>query len=139
MKAPTLLAVEAAPEAFTELLELGRRQGIRIGWLDWRQEPIDWPGSLREPLAAGAERAGIVAPGGAVVGRRRAGPAHLRDVVRSHFLGCHLVLVRGLAGVPRLEALDSGFRLEGARLVRSFADAGKLLEELRRPRWRSGR
>jgi hypothetical protein len=62
----------------------------------------------------------------------------LRDLLREHFLGCTLVLVRGIEGWPRLEPGGEGLVLAESASRRRALDAGSLLAELARPRWRFG-
>ena len=65
------------------------------------------------------------------------GPAVVDDLLREHFRGCRLVLVRGGEGLPRLEADGDGWRLAtpgGWAVRRSTAE---LVADLGRPAfWR---
>ncbi len=140
--------MEAPPEAFAPLVAAARALGLRVGWLDLGLETE--PGA---PLAAAAELGVLraVAVGTGCTGHGRtvavkplAGAPVLKDLLREHFLGCALVLVRGateasdalLAAAPRLSASADGYRLAGAApgspSVALTAEA--LAARLRRPR-----
>jgi hypothetical protein len=60
----------------------------------------------------------------------------LLDLLREHFLGCVVVLVRGREGRPRLSPAPGGFRLETGSAPGRELEAGALLAELARPRHR---
>lgn len=144
MKRIHLLCHDGGPEALAPLFEAARREGLRVGWLDLAaagEEAV--PPALGPALEGGAFRAAAVAPGRTVAAKARSGPPVLRDLLREHFLGCALVVVRPagggeahpeLEGAPRLEAEGGRFRVvppAGAALELS-ADA--LAGRLRRPR-----
>lgn len=148
MKTPHLARVEAPPEAFAPLVAAARALGLRAGWLDLGLEVE--PGA---PLAAAADlgvlRAVAVGTGCTGLGRTvavkpLAGAPVLKDLLREHFLGCALVLVRGaseasdplLATAARLTPVAEGFRLEGAAPspVALTLTAEALASRLRRPR-----
>jgi hypothetical protein len=44
--------------------------------------------------------------------KSRRGPPVLRDLLREHFRGCRVVLVRGEAPLPTLRSHGSGWELE---------------------------
>ena len=104
MKAPHLLGVTTAPARFHALFDAAREVGLRVGWLDLVTEDPVAPG-VGEAADLGAARSVAAGPQATVAVKRRKGPAVLHDLLREHFLGCCLVLVRGaLAQAPRLEA-----------------------------------
>ncbi len=138
MKAPVMVSVALPCDAWRELLEAADRRGVRVGWLEWSERPLEVPIEVGRPLTAGCDRAVIVGADGALVLRKRRGPASLPDVIRSHLLGCELVLLHGIEGIPRLERRNDGYRLVGARGERLFSDPDGLIGELLRPRWRFG-
>jgi len=94
--APHLLQVDEPPERHAALIAAARALDLRIGWLD-----LTAPSSVPEPLetaaALGVLRA--VAAGGhrSVAVKPLKGAPVLRDLLREHFRGCALVLVRGEA------------------------------------------
>lgn len=123
MKGPHLLRVEDAPAAFAPLIEAARALGLRTGWLDLG---ADVAAPLPEPLESaaglGVLRAVSVGEGRAVVVKPLRGQPVLKDLLREHFQGCALVLVRGGEGVqaPALAAEDGSYRvtLPGAASLR---------------------
>ena len=137
-----LLRVDAEPSGFASLAAALVDDGGRLGWLDWSPErPLDDAASIAvDPgLAAAASlpalRAVAVEAGREVAIKRRRGAPVLNDVLREHFRGCRVVLVRGeLPDRPHLvEAADGGFRVIAPGFDRSF-DAAGLAARLRRPR-----
>jgi hypothetical protein len=136
MKTPALVAVTEPPEAFAALFAAARASGERIGWLDLAP-PSGIPAELERAAALGAARA--VAAGGdrALAVKPLRGAPVLRDLLREHFAGCAIVLVRGTDGHPRLRATGAGFRLESAEGRVRELDADATLAELRRPRHRA--
>jgi len=94
MKLPHLLRVEEEPDRFAPLIAAARVLGLRIGWLD-----LGGPGSIPESLQAaaglGVQRAVAVGEGRTIAVKPLRGAPVLRDLLREHFRGCALVLVRG--------------------------------------------
>lgn len=142
MKAPALVAVDQAPEAFAALFAAATGKGVRIGWLDLVTTP-EPPAALAEAAVAGAAKVVSATAGRVVVLKPTKGAAVLRDLLREHFLGCAIVLVRGHAGWPRLaiEVLDAGdagrARLEFSADRTRRLSIDDLLRELLRPRHRA--
>lgn len=132
MKAPALVAVDQGPEAFAALFSAARARGVRVGWLDLAATP-EPPAALGEAADAGAAKVVSAATGRVIVLKPTKGAAILRDLLREHFLGYAIVLVRGHSGRPRLEIDAAGARLDVAadRSVRLTID--DLLGELLRP------
>jgi hypothetical protein len=135
VKAPALVAVEQPAEAFAALFAAAARRGVRVGWLDLAAV-VEAPGELAAAAAAGAAKAVAVSPHGAVAWKRRAGGAVLRDLLREHFLGYAVVLLRGQAGTPSVAAEGAGFRFESVPGASRWFAAAELLDELLRPRHR---
>lgn len=133
---PVLLAVADTAAAYAGLLRALAELGGRAGWLELGA-PAAPPAGLEEAAAAGVLRA--VAVGGQRVTTVKPirGAAVLDDLLREHFRGCRLVLVRGGEGLVRLTADGGGWRLEspaGRSVQRSTAE---LLASLSRPSfWR---
>jgi hypothetical protein len=107
-----LLRTEAGPETVAGLIAAAREAGLRIGWLDLEGAPPVAP--LDAAAEAGALRAVAVGSGRTVAVKRAPGPPVLRDLLREHFLGCALVVIRSGAGDPETEA---GPRLAPGELV----------------------
>lgn len=142
MKRPVLLAVDARASTYSALLTALAEAGERAGWLELGAPGVTPPESLEEAAVAGTLRA--VAVGGQRVTTVKPirGPAVLDDLLREHFRGCRLVLVRGgegpdVEGLVRLEADGDGWRLAppSGRMVRRSTP--ELLASLGRPSfWR---
>ena len=106
-----LLAVDAEPERFADLLEVAGHSGWRVGWLDLVTKP-EVPAALEAATEAGVLRSVAVTQQGTLAAKRLTGGHRLHDLLREHFLGCRLVLVRGEVAAPRLTPLEDGFRIE---------------------------
>jgi hypothetical protein len=113
--APHLLRAEEPPERYALLIEAARALGLRVGWLDLPAPPVPAPGPLPEALAAaaglGVLRAVAVAGDRSVAVKPIKGAPVLRDLLREHFRGCVLVLVRGDA--PAVEPGTAFLRPDG--------------------------
>lgn len=145
MKAPHLLAVGEPPEAFAPLLGAARAAGVRIGWLELGEgaETAPLPAPLAAAAGLGARRAVAAGGGASVAVKPLAGPPVLRDLLREHFLGCALVLVRGAAreragvtaaDLPRLAPAGEAWALELPGAPPRRLTTEELLAALRRPR-----
>lgn len=150
-----VLRVEEGPEAFVPLMDAMTDAGLRLGWLELA-EPEPLPPSLVRASGAGALRAVAVGSRGSVAVKARRGAPVLGDVLREHFLGCRLVLVRGeehdvtegegsalpeLPETPRLVPASGGsWRVESTQSSTLKASAlldlttEDLIVRLRRPR-----
>jgi hypothetical protein len=120
------LRVTDGSDAFRALFAAVASEGERAGWLDLDAGEVS-SGTVDDPPAWKAV---------AIEGRRtvavktRRGPPVLRDLLREHFRGCRVVLVRGGASLPtlrprgadwELEAVDGGVRrLTTAELLRAL-------------------
>jgi hypothetical protein len=134
LKAPHLLRVEGFPATFAPLIETARTLGLRIGWLelDGKAHPV--PPILELAAGLGVLRAVEVGAGRSVAVKPMRGAPVLKDLLREHFRGCALVLVRGEIDAPSLRGEDSGWIVtppEGAS--RRFS-AEELAATLRKPR-----
>lgn len=143
MKRVHLLRHDGEPAALGPLFEAARREGVRVGWLDLGGAAEALPPALGAALDRGAFRAAAVAPGRTVAAKARSGPAVLRDLLREHFLGCALVVVRPGGGgeahpeldeAPWLEAGDGRFRVVPPAGAARELTAEALAARLRRPR-----
>lgn len=134
MKRKALVAVSGEPEDFAPLLAAARERGVRIGWLDLAGRAASAEPVLGRAADLGAARA-VAAGGGRVVAVKPvAGAPVLRDLVREHFAGCPVILVRGRAGRPALAALPDGrYRLSAAGGRELELDAAAALARLLLP------
>jgi hypothetical protein len=96
VRPPHLLRVEEGPERFAALLAALAAAGLRAGWLELRP-PEPAAASLETAAALGARRAVAAGGGRSLALKRLRGEPVLRDLLREHFPGCALVLVRGAA------------------------------------------
>jgi len=133
MKSPHLLAVEEGPERFAPLFVAAREIGLRIGWLDLSPPP-SLPADLEAAAGLGALRAVSAGSGRSVAIKPLRGAPVMKDLLREHFRGCALVLVRGAFEAPRLTLEGESWKVappgEAARLY----SAGDLAAALRKPR-----
>lgn len=136
MKAPAVVAVDGPAEAFADVVRAARERGARVGWLEW-ETAAGAPDALAAPAAAGVAKAVAVSADGSLAWKARRGPAVLRDVLREQFLGCAIVLARGLEGAPRLVAEGQRYRFEATGAAPRRLDAAEAVAELLRPRWRA--
>lgn len=134
MKAPHLLRVEEGPERFADLVAAARAEGLRVGWLDLAPPPAPLPPDLEAAAAAGVLRA--VSAGGdrSVVVKPLRGAPVFRDLLREHFRGAVLVLVRGELDAPLLERDGEEWGITPPGLAAVRMDTGRLVAALRKPR-----
>ena len=109
MKSPHLLRVEDAPDRFAPLIDAARALGLRIGWLDLGTASAPLPGPLETAAGLGVLRAVSVEEGRTVVVKPLRGAPVLKDLLREHFQGCTLVLVRGEINAPALRIEDGAW------------------------------
>lgn len=132
MKAPHLLRVEEEPECFAHLVEAARADGLRVGWLELAEVA-----PLPQVLAAGADlgllRAVSVGGGRTVAVKPLRGAPVLKDVIREHFLGCALVLVRGEVDAPRLRRDGETWVIEAPEAAGQPLTTEQLAAKLRSP------
>lgn len=133
MTSPHLLRVEAGPELFAVLIEAARALDLRVGWLDLAPPPPA-PGDLETAAGLGTLRAVAAGGGRAVAVKPLKGEPVLKDLLREHFRGCALVLVRGEVAAPRLRLEAERWQvLVPGEAARPFT-TGALAEALRSPR-----
>ncbi len=129
-----LLRVERPAAEYAELIAAVRAEGLRVGWLEL---PPAAPEPLPAALAAAAElgvlRAVAVGGGRSVAVKPMRGEPVRRDLLREHFRGCTLVLVRGAVEAPILEPRDGGFTVTGAE-GECHLTSDQLAAALRKPR-----
>ena len=130
-----LLRVEAEAAVFAPLIDALAAVGRRCGWLDLATPPVP-PPDLETAAGLGALRAVAAGGGWTVAVKRVKGALVLRDLLREHFAGCDLVLVKGEVEAAALAPSEGGFWV-----VKPVAgDARRLTTEelarrLRRPGW----
>ena len=133
MTAPHLLRVDEGPERFAPLVEAVRALDLRVGWLELAP-PSAVPGDLETAAGLGTLRAVAAGGGRAVAVKPLKGEPVLGDLLREHFRGCVLVLVRGEAAAPLLQPDGEGWTVTVlGEAGRAFATTA-LAEALRSPR-----
>ena len=146
MKAPHLLRVDGEPAAFAPLVAAMEAAGLRAGWLDLVPSATSdaAPPGLAAAVSAGVRRAVSAGGGRTLMLKPLRGAPVLRDVLREHFLGCTLVLLRGADATadtaPALVADGDGWRLAapaggdgGQDAAPQHYDTASLVAKLRRP------
>jgi hypothetical protein len=133
VKAPHLLRVEEGPDRFAPLIEAARALGLRVGWLDLGASPAPLPADLERAAGLGALRAVAVGEGRAVAVKPLRGAPVLKDLLREHFQGCALVLVRGPVNAPRLVPDGAGWRVEPSGAAARRYKSEDLASVLRAP------
>ncbi|MDH3254766.1 MAG: hypothetical protein OEM62_07240 [Acidobacteriota bacterium] len=118
---PLLVGVASGAGAFSSLFEAARAAGVRVGWLDLDSRDPQ-PSDLGGAATAGAMRSVGVAGRTTVAVKQLSGDPVLRDLVREHFTGCRLVLVRGKIEAPQLHPAAGDWRLQ-----RTAVEEGELL------------
>lgn len=132
---PHLLRVEEPPQRYAALIAAIRAEVLRAGWLDLSAAA---PEPLPEPLEAAARlgvlRAVAVAADRSVSVKPIQGAPVLRDLLREHFRGCALVLVRGAVDAALLRPDGEAWSVTApGEAARPFT-TGALAAALRRPR-----
>jgi hypothetical protein len=141
MKSPHLLEVAEGPERFAPLFAAAREIGLRIGWLDLAP-PVLPSADLETAAAAGALRAVVAGGGRSVAVKPLRGEPVLKDLLREHFRGAVLVLVRGvgidgiggIGAAPRLEIEGESWKVVPPGEVARTYSVSDLVAALRRPR-----
>jgi len=133
MKMPHVLRVDEAPERFAPLVAACAAAGVRCGWLDLRP-PAGAPADLLAAAGAGALRAVAVGGGRSVAVKALRGEPVMRDLMREHFAGCAVVLVRGEVDGPRLAASGDGWTVAPRGAAARSLSTAELVSALRSPR-----
>ncbi len=128
-----LLRVEAEPAVFAPLVSAMTAAGLRCGWLDLT-EPAPPPPALEEAAGLGMLRAVSAVGNRAVAVKPVKGGFVLRDLLREHFRGCALVLVRGDIEAAALSFTEGGWmvRTAGSEEILSTEE---LIARVRKPDW----
>lgn len=157
MKRIHVLRTRAGVEEVAGLMTAVRDEGLRVGWLDLTLDlTLDQPadllsgalGGLERLARAGAARAVALGAGRSVAVKTMTGPPVLRDVLREHFVGCALVLVRetgargpaegappapDVSDLPLLEVTEGGWRVVSGDGGALDLETSELAARLRRP------
>jgi len=133
MKQPHLLRVERPVGEFAPLIAAVQEVGARVGWLELAA-PEMLPESLEQAASCGVLRAVAVGDGRSVTVKPLRGQAVVRDLLREHFRGCMLVLVRGAVSVPLLEPCDDDWIVTVPGRSPTRRTTEELLAALRKPR-----
>ena len=134
MKSPHLLRVADAPERFAPLIAAAQALGLRIGWLELGGTAHPVPPVLEAAASLNVLRAVEVGKGRAVVVKPLRGAPVLKDLLREHFRGCALVLVRGEIEAPALRGEGEGWVVTPPGTASRRYTAEELAEALRKPR-----
>lgn len=137
---PHLLRVDETLLECAPLVAALRQERLRAGWLDWSPDavPVEaelFPGAGEKGLL----RAVKVEAGRKVTEKKLWGPPVLADVLREHFRGCTLVLVRQPGETPPIDApllqkTEEGWRIVLPGGVIQGMTTEALAAALRRPR-----
>ncbi|HZF13228.1 MAG TPA: hypothetical protein VFE33_30935 [Thermoanaerobaculia bacterium] len=141
MKAPHLLRVEEGPERFAPLFAAAREAGLRLGWLDLAplSQPAGLPADLEAAAGQGALRAVAAGGGRSLAVKPLRGEPVLQDLLREHFRGCVLVLVRStstaeIPAAPRLQVGGESWTVVPPGEAGRTYSVSDLVAALRRPR-----
>lgn len=129
-----LLRVERPAAECAALIAAVRNEGLRVGWLELSQtvaEPL--PAGLAEAAELGVLRAVAVGAGRSVAVKPMRGQPVLRDLLREHFRGCTLVLIRGAVDSPFLEPWGHDWRVTAGGEAREYTTV-ELIATLRKTR-----
>ena len=132
MKAPHLLRVEDPPESFASLVEAARADGLRIGWLEL-SETAPLPDVLASAAGLGVLRAVSVGGGRTVAVKPLRGEPVFKDLIREHFLGCALVLVRGAVDAPHLRRDGESWVIDAPETAGQPLTTAQLAAKVRSP------
>lgn len=133
MKAPHLLRVEDGPQRFAPLIEAARAEGLRVGWLDFGAPPVPMPEPMESAAGLGVLRAVSVGEGRTVAVKPVKGAPVLKDLLREHFLGCALVLVRGAVDAPHLRRDGENWVIDAPDKAGQPLTTAQLAAKLRSP------
>lgn len=134
MKTPHLLRVEDDPQHFAPLIEAARALELRVGWLDLGASAAPVPEPLEAAGGLGVLRAVSVGEGRSVAVKPFRGAPVLKDLLREHFRGCAVVLVRGEVDAPLLAPAEDGWSVTPREVAGRRYTAADLAAALRKPR-----
>ena len=134
MKSPHLLRVDDAPDRFAPLIDAARALGLRIGWLDLGGATAPVPEALEAAAALSVLRAVAVGEGRTVAVKPMRGAPVLKDLLREHFRGCVMVLVRGEIEAASLRIEDGAWIVAPPGAASRRYATEELAMALRKPR-----
>lgn len=135
MKHVHRLRTELTPSDCRALFEAAEQLDLRVGWLDLDSVVAAVP-QLEEAAAQGAFRSVALASGRVFALKRVRGASVLKDLLREHFSGCRLVLVRGEVEAAELLGGQEGYRIRFEDGSERTYSAEALAKALRKPRLR---
>jgi hypothetical protein len=139
MKFPHLLRVDEEPVRFAPLIESARALGLRIGWLELGVTSVPVPQDLASAADLGVLRAAAVGERRTVAVKPLRGAPVLKDLLREHFQGCALVLIRGEVEAPSLRIEGDAWIVAPPGAASRKYKAEDLAAALRKPHpWRDG-
>jgi hypothetical protein len=139
LKAPHLLRVDGSPEKFAPLIEAARALKLRVGWLELGGKGHPVPPFLEVAAGLGVLRAVEVGDGRTVVVKPMRGVPVLEDLLREHFRGCALVLVRGEIDAPTLKPEGEDWQIALPGLAGRQVTTAEVAGMLRKARpWKAG-
>ena len=133
MRSPHLLRVDEEPARFAPLIEAARALGLRTGWLELGASPSPVPQSLEAAAGFGVLRAVAVGGSRVVAVKPLRGAPVLRDLLREHFQGCALVLVRGEIDAPALRSEGDSWIVQPPGAASRSYTVEQLAAALRKP------
>jgi hypothetical protein len=107
---PHLLRFDGPTENLASLIRAAGESGLRVGWLELGETP-PVASTLEELASCGVLRAVAVGGGRSIAVKPMRGAPVLKDLLREHFRGCALVLVRGSLQIPLLQAETEAWRV----------------------------
>lgn len=132
MKRIHLLRVEGDASRFEPAIAAICRDDGRVGWLDLElSDPV--PPALVTPASLEVLRAVAVGPQLSIAVKPMRGEPVLRDLLREHFRGCRLVLVRGKVEAPLLSPVEDGWTVRTESGARKYSTE-ELVRAIRKPR-----
>ncbi|MCP4200642.1 MAG: hypothetical protein GY769_01750 [bacterium] len=135
MKRIHILRTTSAAAEYESLFAAAADLGLRIGWLDLAGD-AGIPAELEEAARLGALRAVGVTANRVVTVKPVRGAKVLKDLLREHFSGCRLVVIRGELEAPELEVALDGYRVRFEDGTAKDFSAKALARALRSPRLR---
>ena len=128
------LQVSEGSAAFRSLFAAIVEQGERAGWLDLEAATPAAPAAPDETAGDEVWKVVTVEQRRSVAIKSRRGPPVLRDLLREHFRGCRVVLVRGGSALPLLRPRGDHWELLGAGGEVRRLTTAELVSALRAPR-----
>jgi hypothetical protein len=128
------LRVSEGSAAFRSLFAAIMEQGERAGWLELDAPTPAAPAAPDETAGDQPWKVVTVEERRSVAIKSRRGPPVLRDLLREHFRGCRVVLVRGGSTLPLLRPRGDHWELQGPSGAVRRLTTVELVSALRAPR-----